>query len=304
MPAADRVATFSPRPEPPATRHLEDQMPQTTGERYRVAPVHRRGREWPFPLNLYQTAVGRKWVMALTGIGLIGFVVAHMIGNLHVYEGPARMHEYAESLRTIGGGLVPKGTVLWLLRAGLLAMFVLHLHSAISLARMSRASSEQAGLVSGAKKYPGGRDHVAATYASRTMRWTGPIIALFILYHLADLTWGWWLDDDFVPGDPYHNVAESLGNLPVAILYIVANVALAWHIFHGAWSMFQSLGVNNPRYNHLRRSLATLVAGLILVGNLSFPILTQAGLITEDERSCPVGEVIGNACLAEQAKDH
>ena len=71
-------------------------MAQTTGERYRVAPVHRRGREWPFPLDLYQTAVGRKWVMALTGIGLIGFVLAHMVGNLHVYEGPARMHEYAD----------------------------------------------------------------------------------------------------------------------------------------------------------------------------------------------------------------
>jgi len=279
-------------------------MAQTTGERYRVAPVHRRSREWPFPLNLYQTAVGRKWVMALTGIGLIGFVLTHMVGNLHVYEGPARMHEYAESLRTIGGGLVPKSAVLWLLRLGLLSMFVLHLHSAISLSRMSRASSEDAGLVSGAKRYAGGREHVAATYASRTMRWTGPIIALFILYHLADLTWGWWLGDDFVAGDPYHNVSTSLSALPVAILYIVANVALAFHIFHGAWSMFQSLGINNPRYNHLRRGLATLLAGLILVGNLSFPILTQAGLIDEDNRTCPIGEVEGNTCLAEEAEGH
>ena len=103
---------------------------------------------------------------------------------------------------------------------------------------------------------------------------------------------------------PYHNVATSLGALPVAILYVVANMALAWHIFHGAWSMFQSLGVNNPRYNHLRRTLATCLAGLILVGNLSFPILTQAGLIDEDGRQCPIGEVDGNACLAEQASDH
>ena len=77
-------------------------MAQTTGERYRVAPVHRRGREWPFPLDLYQTAVGRKWVMAPTGIGLIGFVLAHMVGNLHVYEGPARMHEYADSAQRPG----------------------------------------------------------------------------------------------------------------------------------------------------------------------------------------------------------
>ena len=279
-------------------------MTQTTEQRYRVAPVRPRGRQWPFPLNLYQSAVGRKWVMAVTGIGLIGFVLVHMIGNLHVYEGPAQMHEYAESLRTLGGGLVPTGTILWIMRAGLLVMFILHLHSAITLSRMSGNASEKASVVSGAKKYEGGRDHVAATYASRTMRWTGPIIALFVLYHVADLTWGWWLGDDFVAGDPYHNVATSLSALPVAILYVVANMALAWHIFHGAWSMFQSLGVNNPRYNHLRRTLATCLAGLILVGNLSFPILTQAGLIDEDGRQCPIGEVDGNACLAEQASDH
>ncbi len=73
--------------------------------------------------------------------------------------------------------------------------------------------------------------------------WTGPIIALFVLFHLADLTWGWWLGDDFVSGDPYHNVAESMGYLSMAIIYVVANIALAWHVFHGAWSMFQSLGV-------------------------------------------------------------
>ena len=77
-------------------------MAQTTGERYRVAPVHRRSREWPFPLNLYQTAVGRKWVMAPTGSGLTSFVLAHMVGNLHVYEGPARMHDYADGAQRLG----------------------------------------------------------------------------------------------------------------------------------------------------------------------------------------------------------
>ena len=154
-------------------------MAQTTNERYRANPVRSKKRSWPFPLNIYQTAVGRKWVMALTGIGLIGFVVAHMVGNLHVYEGPARMHEYAESLRTLAGGIVPKGFILWLLRLGLILMFGLHLHSAITLRNFSGQSSNSATLVGGAKKYAGGRDHIAANYASRTMRWTGPIIALF-----------------------------------------------------------------------------------------------------------------------------
>ncbi|MAG04124.1 MAG: succinate dehydrogenase [Acidimicrobiaceae bacterium] len=279
-------------------------MAQSTRERYRVDPVRTRRRTWPFPLDIYQSAVGRKWVMALTGIGLVGFALIHMVGNLHVYEGPARMYEYAETLRTLGGGLVPKSFVLWLMRLGLTGMFALHLHAAITLKDMSRHSSDDAGLISGAKKYAGGRDHIAASYASRTMRWTGPIIALYLLFHLADLTWGWWLGPDFVRGDPYHNVATSLSSLPVAILYVVANVALALHIFHGAWSIFQSLGVNNPRYNHLRRALAAGIAGLILIGNLSFPVLTQTGLISEDNRACPVNDSDGLACLAEEAEGH
>jgi len=276
-------------------------MPQTIGERYRVGTVRHSHSQWPFPLNLYQTAVGRKWVMALTGIGLIGFVLVHMLGNLHVYEGPARMYEYAETLRTLGGGLVPRSAVLWAMRTGLLTIFVLHLHSAVSLARMSRMSSDDAGFISGSKKYAGGRSYVAANYASRTMRWTGPIIGLFLLFHLGDLTWGWWLGDDFVHGDPYHNISESLGYLPIAVVYVLANIALAWHIFHGAWSMFQSLGINNHRFNHLRRGFAALLAGVILVGNLSFPVLAQAGLINEENRSCAVGD---NTCLEQQAKEH
>ena len=225
-----------------------------------------------------------------------------MVGNLHLYEGPARMHEYAESLRTLGAGLVPHTFVLWVLRLGLVIMFALHLHSAITLKEVSRKASDRAGYVDGAKQYEGGREYVAANYASRTMRWTGPIIALFLFYHLADLTWGWWLGDDFVRGDPYHNVSRSLSNLPVAIVYVVANMALAWHIFHGAWSMFQSLGVNNPRWNHLRRSVASGLAGLILIGNLSFPVMTQAGLVDEENRVCPVNDEYGLVCLGDQAR--
>ena len=259
----------------------------------RVPPLRRQKRQWPFPLSIYQTAVGRKWVMALTGIGLLGFVLVHMIGNLHVYEGPAPMHEYGETLRDLGGGLLPRTLLLWIMRIGLIAMFVIHIHSAVTLARMSNQSVGH--------KYEGGRDYIAANYASRTMRWTGPIILLFLLFHLADLTWGWWLGDDYIRGNPYHNLSESLSNVPVAIIYIVANVALALHIFHGAWSMFQSLGINNPKYNHLRRALAGGLATVILIGNLSFPILTQAGLIDEDGVECDPADLI---CLQLQAEGH
>lgn len=227
----------------------------------------------PWPLNLYQTAVGKKWVMGLTGVGLIGFVVAHMVGNLHLYEGPLEVHHYAEALRELGGHIIPRGWVLWAMRLGLLAMFGLHIHSAVSLSAMSAGANT---------KYQSTQDFAAANFASRTMRWTGSIIALFLLYHLADLTWG-WLDDDFVTGDPYGNVDRSLSRIPVAIFYIVANLALAVHLFHGVFSMFTSLGINSPKLNPIRRPLALGIAGLILAGNLSFPLMVQAGVIEEEQ---------------------
>ena len=258
--------------------------PSAAPEPGRVPPIRPRRRRLGWPLDVYQSAVGKKYVMAVTGVGLIGFVIVHMIGNLHLYEGPTQINEYAEALRDLGGHLVPRTLILWALRLGLIAMFALHLHSAYSLRRMARQSNPESGFVSGNKKYQGGQSYAAASYASRTMRWTGPIIGLYVLFHLADLTWGWWLGDDYVRGDVYHNVVESLSSLPVAAVYVVANIALAVHIFHGAWSLFQSLGVNNPRYNHLRRGLAGAVAGVILVGNLSFPVMVQAGLIDEDGR--------------------
>jgi succinate dehydrogenase / fumarate reductase cytochrome b subunit len=269
-------------------------MPPSTGG---TQPIRATPKPWPFPLNIYQSAIGRKWVMAISGIALLGFVVVHMIGNLHVYEGPAQMAEYAESLRTLGGGLLPTSFLLWLMRVGLAAMFLIHIHSAYTLSTMSAKSSDRSDLI-GQKKYEAERDYIAANYASRTMRWTGPIIALYLLFHLADLTWGWWLGDEYIRGNPYHNLTESLSSLPVALIYIAASIAVAIHVFHGAWSMFQSLGINNPRYNSARRGVAVLLAGVLLVGNLSFPILTQTGLINEDNLTCAPDDL---ECLAEEA---
>jgi len=165
-------------------------------------------------------------------------------------------------------------------------MFGLHIAAAYTTKEISRRASDDANFIDGQKNYPGGRDYIAASYASRTMRWTGPIILLYLIFHLADLTWGLLPHTDYVRGDPFHNLSTSLSNLPVAIIYIVANVALAVHIFHGTWSMFQSLGLNNPRFNDARRILAAGLAGVILVGNLTFPILTQVGVIDPDDNPC------------------
>ena len=101
---------------------------------------------------------------------------------------------------------------------------------------------------------------------------------LFLVFHLADLTWG-WVNPDFVRGEVYRNLDASLSRLPVAILYIVANIALGIHLFHGTWSLFQSMGWNSPRFNSWRRGLAAAIATIIVVGNCSFPIAVQAGIV-------------------------
>ena len=128
------------------------------------------------------------------------------------------------------------------MRIGLIAAFVLHIVAAAQLTRMNQRARSP---------YQAPRDYVAANFASRTMRWTGVIVALFVIFHLADLTWG-SANPHFVRGDVYDNVFASFERVPVAIVYIVANIALAFHIFHGAWSMFQSLGLEQPAVQHLR----------------------------------------------------
>ena len=124
-----------------------------------------------------------------------------------------------------------------------------------------------------AMKYQSQRDYVAANFASRTMRWTGVIVGLFLVFHLFDLTWTGTGQPDFVRGDAYDNVAHSLSRLPVARRSTSsANLALGVHLFHGAWSLFQRMGWNNPRFNAWRRNFAAGFAAIIVIGNVSFPI--------------------------------
>jgi succinate dehydrogenase / fumarate reductase, cytochrome b subunit len=242
-----------------------------------VQPVNRRGRPLPFPLNVYQTAVGKKWAMALTGLGLLGFVFFHMVGNFKLYlgthDGEYAIDEYGHFLRELLVPLLPWSWALWILRLGLIAMFAIHIHAAYALTVMNRRSNVN---------YRSKRDYVAANFASRTMRVSGIIVALYLLFHLADLTWG-WTSDDFVRGEVHHNMVDSLSRPAVAAIYLIGNTLLAVHIYHGIWSALQSLGVANPRYNHLRRGFATAVAGLILVGNLTFPIAILTGVVDDDD---------------------
>jgi succinate dehydrogenase / fumarate reductase cytochrome b subunit len=239
--------------------------------RYTGAPIPRPPRRGNPLLKFWQSAVGKKWVMAVSGIVLLGFVLAHMIGNLKLYLGKSHLNIYGEWLRTLGEPALPRSVVLWGVRIGLTLAFVFHIVAAAQLTRMNQKSRE---------KYMAPRDYVAANFASRTMRWTGVIVGLFVIFHLADLTWG-PANPHFVRGDPFDNVINSFQRVPVAIIYIIANLALAFHIFHGAWSMFQSLGLNNPRFNVWRRWFAAAFAIVIGIGNISMPLLVVTGVVTK-----------------------
>jgi succinate dehydrogenase / fumarate reductase cytochrome b subunit len=209
--------------------------------------------------------------MAISGIVLMAYVLLHMVGNLKLYLGAESLNTYSEWLRDVGEPALPREVLLWIVRVVLLAAVYVHIDSAWRLARSSRRARPE--------RYHGGREYVAADFASRTMRWTGPIIALFVLFHLLDLTWG-TANPDFRSGDPYANVVASFERVPVAIAYVVANLALAVHLYHGAWSIFQSMGWSLSGYRTWGRRFAIAFAAIIAVGNISFPIAVVTGVVS------------------------
>lgn len=240
----------------------------TTGRRSDTKPA----RKSPWIIEFYRSDVAKKWIMALSGIILLGYIAAHMLGNMKVFFGPEEINEYGESLRELGGHLVPRTHLLWIMRVGLTAAFAIHIHAAYSLTRTNLRAR-------GRIRYDVPREYLAANYASRTMRYSGVIVILFVVFHLADLTWG-TTNPDFMRGDPYGNMVASFERVPVALAYILANLALGLHILHGVWSLFQSIGSNNPVYNRWRRYLAWGFTAVIVLGNLSFPIAVQLGIIS------------------------
>jgi len=232
-------------------------------------------RNAPWPVQFYRSAVGKKWVMGLTGVGLIGFVLAHMIGNLKIYlgrepDGEFAIDVYGEALRHLLHPILPNHVVLWIMRIGLIVMFALHIHAAVTLTRLNHAARPQG--------YKSPRDYIAVNFASKTMRYTGVIILAYLVFHLFDLSWT-GTGATWVRGAVHDNMIASMQRPWAAIAYIVANVALAIHLFHGTWSMFQSMGLNNPRYNAIRRLVAAGTSGVIGVANVLFPVLILARVV-------------------------
>jgi succinate dehydrogenase / fumarate reductase cytochrome b subunit len=220
--------------------------------------------------NLYQHAVVKKAIMAVTGVVLFGWLAGHLLGNLKVFQGAEKFNAYAEFLRTMGTPLLPESSFLWLVRILLTVSVVLHIWSATSLTLLNRRAR-----TTGYEKSSG----VQLDYAARTMRWSGYIVAFYIVYHLMHLTWG-TAHHAFIPGDPYANLVSGFQVVPVALIYIVANILVGTHLYHGLWSLFQSLGLAHPAYNAWRRYFAISVSIGMSLGFITIPIAVLTRIIS------------------------
>jgi succinate dehydrogenase / fumarate reductase cytochrome b subunit len=220
-------------------------------------------------VRFYEAPIGKKALMAITGVILFGYVVGHLLGNLQIYSSNhAQINNYAAFLHNPANAIP-----LWAIRAFLMVAVILHITASIQLWNQNRAARP----VSYVKK-----NDVPASYAARTMLWSGPIVGAFIVFHVLHLTVGAVLPLKEVgenAPDVYSNVITGFQNYGVSAFYILAMILLCMHLYHGLWSMFQSMGIDHPRYTPLLKKGAAIVAILIAIGNCSIPVAVMAGLL-------------------------
>ncbi len=216
-------------------------------------------------MTFYGTSVGKKVVMAVTGFIVFGFVTVHMLGNLQLFLGPEKLNAYARFLKS-------SPAVLWAFRGTLLLAAALHILSATQVTLQSWAARPEGYAVQRFRE---------TTYAARTMRWGGPIIALFVVYHLLHFTTGQLhpTAPQFVATDVYNNVVYGFQVPWTAAVYLVAVAMVGLHLYHGVWSMLQTVGAAHPRYNRWRRVLAVTFALLVTGGMMAVPISVLAGWV-------------------------
>jgi succinate dehydrogenase / fumarate reductase, cytochrome b subunit len=231
--------------------------------------------------EFYSTTIGKKVVMAVTGALLLGFVVMHMLGNLKAFAGidPAtgmyKFDDYAHFLREIGADLAGKMTLLWIARAVLLVAFVLHIVSAIQLARINRLA-----------KPVGTRNQAysSANAASRSMLFGGLFVLFFVVYHLLHFTFGITHFNGFMDGRVYSNVVLGFQSPLVVLFYLASMCLLSLHLYHGTWSMFQTLGVDSPQWNGPVRAMAKAIAVILFIGFSSVPVAVLTGILQPPTR--------------------
>ncbi|MCM2429010.1 succinate dehydrogenase cytochrome b subunit [Streptomyces sp. RKAG337] len=234
-----------------------------------MALATRTGRRSSPAATLWRSTVGKKAVMAVTGVAMLLFLVGHMLGNLKIFFGAPEFNAYAAWLRTIGEPVLHHGWFLWLMRLGLVAAVVLHGVAAYQLSRRDRAARPA--------KYAHRRQR--ASYATRTMRWGGVILALFIVWHLLDLT-TLTVNPRGQAHHPYENIVADFRNWYADVFYIVAMLALGLHIRHGFWSAAQTLGANNARRDRALKALANALALVLTCGFIAVPVAVMTGVVS------------------------
>jgi succinate dehydrogenase / fumarate reductase, cytochrome b subunit len=212
---------------------------------------------------LWNLAIGKKIVMAVTGLIWVAYLITHVLANLLVFQGPSKINMYSAFLHGTGGAL-------WAARLVLIAALIFHVIAAMQLAGR-RYEARPVG-------YAGGREPQVSTWASRSIRWGGAVILLFLVYHLLHFTIG-TAHPSFIEGDPYHNVATGFRSLPVVILYLIAMGAVGLHLYHGIWSSGRSLGMSPPSPQPLRRTIALALALVVWLGFTVIPIAVYAGVV-------------------------
>ena len=212
---------------------------------------------------LWDSSVGKKVIMAATGLIWVAYLVTHVLANLLVFQGPEKINAYSAFLHGTGGAL-------WAARVVLIVALVLHVVAAAQLAgrRLDARPVD----------YAGGRKSHTSTVAARTIRWGGALILLFLVYHILHFTVG-SAHPAFVEGNPYQNVAAAFRDPLVVGLYLVAMAVVGLHLYHGVWSSGRSLGMSPPSPRPFRRSLALALALLIWFGFSVIPIAVYAGVV-------------------------
>ena len=229
-------------------------------------------------LAFYRSSIGRKWVVAITGLVLFGFVIGHMLGNLQMFWGPDQINSYAVHLRDLG-------PLLWIVRIVLLTCFVLHIQCTIALARANRAARPEKYAYYATKQ---------ASKASRTMIVSGLIVLSFVLFHLMHFTFGWIdarnanlheaaQDPLLGPGrhDVYRMVIAGFNHWPVSFFYLLGIGLLCWHLSHGFASVFQTLGLRNHRVEGFLRWTSGGLAALVFLGYCAIPLAVMTGILTD-----------------------
>ncbi|MCG9874129.1 MAG: succinate dehydrogenase cytochrome b subunit [Leptospiraceae bacterium] len=218
------------------------------------------------------TSIGKKLLVAISGLLILGFVILHMVGNLQIFSGPEKLNAYAKFLKDLG-------PLLWLARIGLIVFAIVHIVLTIQLTRENRKARPNSYVY---------MKTVQASSASRFMILSGLTILSFIIYHLLHFTLGvtnpeyaqlsFELNGERVH-DVYAMVVNGFTNPIVSGFYILSMGLLCWHISHGVSSLFQTLGITNAKNNKTIQQIATSTAGLIFIGNISIPITILAGII-------------------------